>query len=310
MIETIILEEPAARARYLTVPCLEEREQFLRYLLQRGLSHARLRSISGYMLQIVRLMGLTTFRTVAPDEIENASRSWDAYRGPDRRRKPGKPACSLAFVAKNWFRFHGRLAVPSVPLHPFNREIADFSEFMRSTYGLAAATMFGYSSRAKLFLTWLAERGNTLSSVSLKEVDEFFEAKRTQGWRLSTLANHGQALRSFFSHAGARGWCAPGLAAGIRTPALPKYAEVPKGPTWKNVRRMLRYDTKTAVPSLRAHAILSLCSIYALRSSEVAGLRLSDIDWREETFCVRRAKRGGTRSIHYSTKWARRFCVI
>jgi integrase len=36
-----------------------------------------------------------------------------------------------------------------------------------------------------------------------------------------------------------------------------------------------------------------LLAIYGLRSSEVAGLRLNDFDWRGETFSVRRAKRGG-----------------
>jgi integrase len=39
--------------------------------------------------------------------------------------------------------------------------------------------------------------------------------------------------------------------------------------------------------------MLLLCSIYALRSSEVSDLQLIDIDWREEIFCVKRAKRGG-----------------
>src|SRR6266850_5366824 len=59
-------------------------------------------------------------------------------------------------------------------------------------------------------------------------------------------------------------------------------------------RRLLRCENqRTTTFSLRAHAMLLLCSIYALRSSEVSGLRLIDIDWREETFCVKRAKRGG-----------------
>jgi integrase/recombinase XerD len=293
MIETIILEEPSARSRFRTAPCLEEREQFLSHLLRRGLGHSRLRSISGYMIQIVRLMGLTTFRTVGLDEIDRVAKTWDAYRGPDRRRKPGNPACYLTYVAKNWFRFHGRLAVPPAPVHPFAKEISDFIEFMRSTHCMSPFTVLGYSSRAKLFLTWLAQRGRSLAAVSLDDVDEFFEAKRAHGWRLSTIVNHAQALRAFFLHAESRGWCTPKLAAGIRKPALPKYDGVAKGPTWKDVRRMLRHDTKTTTPSLRGHAILLLCSIYALRSSEVAGLRLSDIDWREETFCVKRAKRGG-----------------
>lgn len=133
----------------------------------------------------------------------------------------------------------------------------------------------------------------SLSHLSLTDVDEFFEAKRVQGWRLSTLANHAQALKAFLLHAGARGWCEPRLAAGIRKPSLPKYDCVPKGPAWNDVRRLLRFDSKTTTPSLRANAIIKLCAIYALRSSEVASLRLSDIDWREDTFCVKRAKRGG-----------------
>jgi integrase/recombinase XerD len=293
MIETIILEEPSARARYRAAPFLEEREHYLSHLLRRGLGHSRLRAISGYMLQIIHLLGLTTFRTVGLEEIEKAGKAWDEYRGPDRRRKPGKPACYLTFVAKNWFRFHGRLAVPPAPVHPFDKEIRDFIELMSSTHALSPFTVLGYSSRAKLFLTWFAKRGGDLSRVSLLDVDEFFDVKRLQGWSLSTIANHAQALRSFFTHAAGRGWCAPGLAAGIRKPALPKYDGAAKGPTWKDVRRMLRYDTKTTTPSLRGHAILLLSSIYALRSSEIAGLRLSDFDWREETFCVKRAKRGG-----------------
>ena len=110
--------------------------------------------------------------------------------------------------------------------------------------------------------------------------------------RMASLdaANYAQALRTFLEHAGMRGWCASGLPAGIRTPALPKYDGVPKGPTWKEVRQLLRHETKAPVPSLRARAILSLCAIYAFRSSEVAGLRLCDIDWRAETLSIKRAK--------------------
>lgn len=293
MIETIILEEPSARRRFLTVPCLVEREQFLLHLLRRGMSHERLRAISGRLLQIVRLMGLTTFRTVGLDEIKKAGQAWAAYRGPDRRGRPGNSPGALPFVAKNWFRFHGRLVVPAVQVHPYDSEIGQFTEFLRSNQNLSPLTVHGYSSRAKLFLTWLAVRRGTIARVTLNEVDEFFDAKRAQGWSLSTVGNHAQALRAFFPYAAERGWCAPGLAKGIRKPTVPKYDGVAKGPTWKDVRRALRYETSMAGPSLRAQAILSLCAIYALRSSEIANLRLSDIDWREETFCVKRAKRGG-----------------
>ena len=294
MVETVILEEPSARARFRTAPLLKEREQYLSYLLQSGISLARVRSVSGYLIHLIRLMGLTTLRTVTSAEIVKAGESWAACPSPDRGRRPGKSSTyALGYVARNWFRFHGRLETPPVPLHPFQKELDDFVEFLRSTHSLSPMTILGYSSRAKLFLSWLADRTSALSRVCLTDVDDFFGDKRSQGWLPCTVANHAKGLRAFFGYAGMRNWCAPTLAAGIRTPPLPKFDGLSKGPTWKDVRRMLRFGSKTTTISLRARAILLLCSIYALRSSEVAGLRLSDIDWREETLYVRRAKRGG-----------------
>jgi hypothetical protein len=89
MIETIILEEPAARERYRTAPCLEEREQYLFHLMRQGYGRDYLRTVSGAMLRVVRFLGLTTLRTVGLDEIERAGRDWIGYRGPDRRGTAG-----------------------------------------------------------------------------------------------------------------------------------------------------------------------------------------------------------------------------
>ena len=296
MIETIILEEPSARRRFLTAPCLVEREQYLVHLMRRGFGPAYLRTVSFFLLRIIEFLRLTTLRMVGLEEIERAALAWAAYRGPDRRgvKVTGNTTVRFPRVAKNWLRFHGRLAVTPAPVHPYEKEITDFSDFLRSTNAVSPATIDAYRLRAKLVLSWLAANGRTLSKVSLNDVDEFFEAKRAQGWSLSTLASHGQALRAFFLHAEVQGWSPPGLARGIRKPVLPKYDGVSRGPVWADVRRLLRCENKmTTTFSLRAHAMLLLCSIYALRSSEVSGLRLIDIDWREETFCVKRAKRGG-----------------
>jgi site-specific recombinase XerD len=294
MIETVILERESARTRYRMAPCLEERERYLFHLMRRGFGPAYLRTVSFFLLRIIQFLGLTTLRMVGPEEIERAALAWGAYRGPDRRGIMGDTTVRFPRVAKNWLRFHGRLAFAPAPVHPYEKEITDFSDFLRSTNATSPATIDAYRSRAKLVLSWLAANGRTLSSVTVNDVDEFFEGKRAQGWSLSTLASHGQALRAFFLHAEGHGWCSPGLARAIRKPVLPKYDGVSRGPTWGDVRRLLRCENKmTTTFSLRAHAMLLLCSIYALRSSEVSDLRLVDIDWREETFCVKRAKRGG-----------------
>ena len=294
MIETLILQEPAARERYRTAPCLEEREQYLDHLMRQGYGPDFLRSVSGDLLRVVRFLGLTKLRTVGLDELERADRAAADYRGPDRRGTPGDTSGRFARVAKKWLRFHGRLAVPPPPVHPYEKELRDFTEFLSSTNGATPGTIHGYRARASLFLSWLAAKGRSLSRATVKDVDEFLEAKHAQGWTLSTMASHGQGLRAFFLHAEGRGWCAPGVARGIRNPTRPKYDGVSRGPAWADVRRLLRYTAKIrTITGLRAHAMLLLCTVYALRSSEVSGLRLIDIDWREETFCVRRAKRGG-----------------
>jgi integrase/recombinase XerD len=290
----MILEEHAARVRHSMAPLLEERKRFLSHLLGRGTSPQRVRTIAAYLLQVIRLMGLTTLRSVEIDEIKAAAERWADYQGPDRRRKGGTGAHSLTNVAKKWFRFHGKLIIPSLPPHPFEPELADFAQSMRSTRRLSPATIKGYSSKAAIFLKWVAPRYNSLSSVCLRDVDEYLAEKTAAGWTPRTLAAQGQAMRSFFVHAAERGWCAPGLNRGIRTPAIPKYDAAPKGPGWREVRRLLKSTAAGTKPStLRARAVLLLCSVYGLRSSEITSLRLSDFNWRDEIFTVQRAKRGG-----------------
>jgi len=294
MIETILYEEPNTRSRFLEAPCLREREQYLYHLMRRGYGPGYLRVTSALMLRVIQFMELTKLRMVEMEEIERATQAWAAYRGPDRRGKMGDTTVRFPRVAKGWLLFHGRLAIPTAPLHPYETEITAFREFLRRTNGAAPGTILGYSTRARLFLSWLVAKGGELSLVTLNEVDKYLEGRRSEGLNLLTIACYAQSLRAFFLYAEGRGWCRTGLARGIRNPTAQKFDPDPRGPKWGDVRRMLLHESKkTTAQGLRAHAILLLCSIYALRSSEVTRLRLIDIDWREETFCVQRAKRGG-----------------
>ena len=242
----------------------------------------------------MRQMDLTSLRDVELEEIKKAGECWSNYRGPERRNKAGRAAAvCFTYVAKNWFRFHGHLVVPAVSPQPFDELIRDLVGYLRSVRGLSSETIKGYSWRAGVFLRWLSNRQGTLSSVSLNDVDAFLADKATTGSSRGTIATHCQALRTFFNYAGIRGWSAPRISRGIRSPSITKYDGVHKGPTWKEVRRLLQSTNGTKPATLRARAILSLCAIYALRSSEVARLRLSDFDWRDETLTVQRSKRGG-----------------
>jgi integrase/recombinase XerD len=142
-------------------------------------------------------------------------------------------------------------------------------------------------------LKWLAAQGRDLRAVSMIDIDGFLTAKRAEGWKPRSFVTQCKAMRSFFRFAEIQGWCPPDLWLSIRGPRVSKYSARPKGPTWVQVREMLRLTDGVKPEHIRAKAILLLLAVYGLRSIEVINLRLEDFDWRDEILTVRRAKHGG-----------------
>ena len=135
-----------------------------------------------------------------------------------------------------------------------------------------------------------------LARARVEDVDELLAMKGVSGWNRKSVSVAAQALRAFFRYAETRGWCATGFAKGIEAPKIHQYEGLPDGPSWEEVRRLLKSLKGSGPAMLRARAILSLLAIYGLRSSEVSRLMLSDFDWREEVFEVNHSKRGGPQS--------------
>jgi integrase/recombinase XerD len=138
----------------------------------------------------------------------------------------------------------------------------------------------------------MRSRGMTLSQMTAEDVEGFMEGKRAAGCKPRTIAGNCNRLRSFFRYAELRGWVGTAIAHDIRGPRVPRFAATAQGPAWKDVRRLLKFNDEGSPDPLRSRAMLFLFSIYGLRVSEVAGLVLEDFDWINETFTVRRAKRG------------------
>ena len=279
------------RERHQSAPLLAEREQYLASLLKRGASRVYVRTVARYLINIVRLLRMTSLRKIGLKEIQAAGRKWAAQQSPliHNRNEPGAPYVFVR-LAQSWLRFHGQL--PTLPPCRFQREIDEFAEAMRIR-GLSVATVKGRADRVLMFLRWLGDQHQVLMSVSLRNMDDFLAFKRKQGWSVSTIATAAGAFRSFFRYAELRGWCAPGIALGIPRPQRRRSENRLKGPSWAEVRKLIKSTSGTSPSDLRAKAIILLFSIYGLRSSEVAQLRFSDFDWYSETFTVRRAKRGG-----------------
>jgi integrase/recombinase XerD len=284
---------PSFQRRHRSAPLLQEREQYLTHLLQIGWDADRVRAVAGYLVRIVHVMGLTSLRSVELSEIDEAGVRWADNKGPERiGRRPDTSPRIFAMTARKWLRFHGALILPTAPPGRFDAQLAEFKKALEYR-GLAAITIRSYINRIRIFLRWASERRNDLSLVSLHDVDDYLAGNRGAGRRPITISSQCIALRAFFIVAEDRGWCLPGIWRGIVRPRLPVYTESAKGPSWADVRRLIRSVNGRTPVELRARALFLLFSIYGLRVSEVARLRLDDFDWRSETFCVHRAKRGG-----------------
>jgi len=119
--------------------------------------------------------------------------------------------------------------MPTRPPNPFQQLSEEFAEAKR-IQGLSSATVDALRDRALTFLRWFGDQNQNLNSVSLRHIDEFLAIKRREGWTVGTVASSSQALRSFFSYAELRGWCAPGVALGIQRTARRRADNRPKGP--------------------------------------------------------------------------------
>ena len=141
------------------------------------------------------------------------------------------------------------------------------------------------------------EWGILLESVGFADIDRAVARWHARGCSRLTIRGYVQRLRSFLRFAEHRGWCAPGLVDGIMPPRFHPGEAVPKGLNRDEVLRLLKTSEGDRPTDVRDRAILMVLIAYGLRSAEVTGLQLDDLDLAGEILRVRRPKQG--RSHHY-----------
>lgn len=277
--------------KYLDSPLLEERTAYISHLLQQGLSRTRIKEIASMQINAIKLLDMTEARPIYARELQQASSRWAIDTSLHKTRRPGKTSFqSFSSIVKNWLTFSDLYVKPGTPALPLDPLVKSYLEELQAN-GLATTTIHSRAYVLSQFQKSLGVKDNLSEQVSLNDIENYLSRQREKGWCQETLRSVSRIFRYFFRFCEARGWCRPGIARGIMMPRVIKAYTGPRGPTWKDVRRMLRI-VGSSPAELRAKAVISLVSIYALRRSEVIQLRLNDIDWYNELMTVRRAKRG------------------
>jgi integrase/recombinase XerD len=198
----------------------------------------------------------------------------------------------LAATVRSLARYldaHGLLARPAPT--PCERMVAAYRGYVERVRGLAESTIVHHCSTASELLAFLGVDGDlaVLRSVDQRQIEAFV---RTSGTRLSraSLQHVVAHLRSFLRFLASRGEIARGLDSSIDTPRVYRGERLPRSLPWATVQAFLAAIDRSTPMGRRDYAMFLLIATYGLRTSEVAALRLDDIEWRARRLRVPRPK--------------------
>ncbi len=278
--------------RYLAAPLLDERLRYLVECAAQGMARTTLRAIAWHQLVALRVLDIASGVPIRPEQVEAAAKRWAARR-PAPATRTTAVASRVAFRAQatHWLQFLGQLQASARPTPAWAGYVTAFANYMREERGLSPLTIYTRCQRAREFLARLEQTGGTLGELTLAQVDAAIAKKGTQdGCIRVSVRTYAYVLRAFLQYAESRGWCRPGLAAGVLPPRAYREEGLPAGPTWPEVEQLCTTTEGNSAANIRDHAVLLLFAVYGFRVGEVRRLRLDDLDWEAEVIRVRRSK--------------------
>lgn len=173
-------------------------------------------------------------------------------------------------------------------MSPFLRDFLDSKKLDR---GLRPASLQAYEADLRHFLNWLSSRGLSLEAAQAQDTASYLTTLTTeQGLRPASIARKTSALRQFFRFLVLEKSWPHDPTDQLPTPRAPR--RLPRSLTREEVDRLLA-AAKLGLP--RDHALVLLLYASGLRVSELVGLRLGDVDLRNEVVHV--TGKGGHRRI-------------
>lgn len=170
--------------------------------------------------------------------------------------------------------------------------LRNYDAWMVELRGLSASTRERARYEAGLLLGWLRDRDQRLATLTIADLDVYI-ASRCSSMRRSSKATAISSLRGVLRYLRSCGLVPADLADMVEGPPIYALESIPSAVGRDDVDRALEAVRRDhSALGRRDYAILMLLSAYGMRAGEIAGLRLSDIDWRHERLRVRHGKTG------------------
>ena len=278
------LQTPITRERLRAGPAADHIDKFADWLHVRGYTPitivCQLRSLAGWTDWMLA-RGFT-----AQDVVPGFEACKAALKVEPRIRHSRGPNQQSIAVASLFIRFlREEGAVPYPELAPSVSErwplLGEFRSWMQQHRGLTETTLDVYQGILVGFLDTLGAEVSAYTEESLRSF--VFERARPHG--IQRAKSITVAVRAFLRFLGATGQCRSGLQHAIPGFASWQHSTVPRFLGAKDVEQLIDScgdDTN----GRRDRAVLLLLARLGLRASEVAELRIADIDWRNGRFMV------------------------
>jgi integrase/recombinase XerD len=280
-------------------PYLEERLQFLSYLKNRGYSKETLIIRAGWLCTLSEVLNLSRGSISEPEVADQILRWINANKRGIRNHKFRQT--SLIRTANKWLTFLGKIPPKELELAKASlTALLLYMEFMKNEKESAATSIINCRRCTIRFLVWIENQKLSLKNLTHHDIDKYVKFKGTRLSR-NSMSTSMSWLKSFLLFCHARGLCRHKLSHLIQQPPVFRYENLPSGPPWFSVQKLLEQPDLENTYGIRDRAILLLLAVYGFRSSEVTVLKLEDIDWLKKTISVVRAK-GGRRQVFPLTR--------
>jgi integrase/recombinase XerD len=165
-------------------------------------------------------------------------------------------------------------------------ELTDFDHHLIEVRGLAASTRTVRLRHLLEFLTDRFGRGSIrIPTLAPSDVARFM-TRYTAGLAPGSIKAAGISLRSYFLFKASRGQSTKALIAALPRVAQWRLAGLPKVLSVAEIKRLLNAFDRSTATGKRDYAITRCLVDLGLRRTDVAHLRLDEVDWRAGTLTI------------------------
>jgi site-specific recombinase XerD len=219
---------------------------------------------------------------------ERAAKRWAhrwyrnaSSRGPEQTDKEFRQTTC------NWLRFAGRLRDSDRMTPPHQQEIDALCRNMDVERELSPATIATQRHYLKQFFKYTKKE---LGKITIVDVERFLVFLGKEGWTRAGIRGIAHYLRRFFRYREQMGWTKPGIADAIHDPRVYQHEQLPLGPSWADVQRLLASAETNRKADIRDRPILLLLAFDRASLKPITQLLPS--------FILIKAKQARTLALH------------